>query len=111
MAFTSVEFTKHALDQISKRQIGSNQILNTLNDPDRTRFERGCLIAERDTTAGNFIRVVYVEKLTANGTVARVITVIRNYPINRRPHPARRRPVPWNHSSGSSMILRSTRST
>lgn len=80
MAFTSVEYTQHAVDQMVKRHVGEGQVVNTLNNPNRTRLERGKLIAERDTAYGNFIRVVYVERLTDNGTVARVVTVIRISP-------------------------------
>lgn len=80
MAFTSIEYSQHALDQMEERRIGKGQIENTLRNPDRTRFDRDRLIAERNTAAGNFIRVVYVEKLTSNGTVARVVTVIRITP-------------------------------
>lgn len=80
MAFTLIEYTQHALDQMDKRRVGRNQVESTLNNPNRTRFDRGCLIAERDTAYGNFVRVVYVEKLTDSGTVARVVTVIRISP-------------------------------
>ena len=80
MAFASIEYSQHARDQMQDRRISRNQVERSLRDPDRLRLERNRLVAERDTAAGNYIRVVYVERLTDHGTVALVITAIRIKP-------------------------------
>ena len=80
MAFVSIEYSPHARDQIRDRRIGINQVERTLRTPERLRLERNRLVAERETEAGNIIRVVYVERLTERGAVALVITAIRVTP-------------------------------
>lgn len=77
VAFASIDYSPHARDQMRERRIGVSQVERTLRDPDQLRLERNRLIAERDAAAGNFIRVVYIEKLTDRGSVALVITAIR----------------------------------
>lgn len=60
-----------------ERSISKKQVERAIEQPDRLAYEGGKLVAERDTSAGNTIRVVYVERLTSDGETAHVVTVIR----------------------------------
>jgi hypothetical protein len=64
MAFSVVTFSKHARERMEERFISRQQVEQALFQPDTVRLEKGVLIAERKTTAGNTIRVVYKEVLT-----------------------------------------------
>lgn len=78
MAFLVVTYSQHALDRMGERNIGKNQIERTLHQPDKVTLQKDKkLVAERVTSHGNTIRVVYVERLTGNGPEAHVVTVIR----------------------------------
>ncbi|WP_189093283.1 DUF4258 domain-containing protein [Deinococcus ruber] len=75
-------YSPHALDSMRKRHIHKNQVEKAVLSPDRLTEDpaRSRWVAERDTSAGNFIRVVYAE--TPNGVeiVTTVITAIRITP-------------------------------
>jgi hypothetical protein len=60
-----------------ERLITRGQVESTLLRPDRLSVDDGKLVAERRTSMGNVIRVVYVERLTDQGNSAHVITAIR----------------------------------
>jgi hypothetical protein len=60
-----------------QRRIHRSQAELTLREPDTVRYERGQLVAERATSSGNVIRVVYVEQLTDGGITALIVTVVR----------------------------------
>jgi hypothetical protein len=77
VAFSVVTYSEHALDRMELRSIARNQVERTLHEPDRLTLQKDKLVAERSTSHGNTIRVVYVERLTGNGTEAHVVTVIR----------------------------------
>jgi hypothetical protein len=77
MAFSVVTYSKHARERMEERNISRQQVEQTLFHPDTVRLDKGVLIAERETTAGNTIRVVYREVLTNQGQAAHVITTIR----------------------------------
>jgi hypothetical protein len=77
MAFSVVTFSRHARERMEERNISRQQVEQTLFQPDTVRLEKGVLIAERKTTAGNTIRVVDKEELTDQGQAAHVITTIR----------------------------------
>ena len=77
MAFSVVTYSNHARERMTERSISKRQVELTLFRPDSVRLSKGRLIAERRTTAGNTIRVVYREQLTNQGQTAHVITVIR----------------------------------
>jgi hypothetical protein len=64
------------------RRIGANQIERAVLEPDRlTRnLKTGRWMAGRDTSAGNFIRVIYVESSSGLQIVTTVITAIRITP-------------------------------
>ncbi|HET7034074.1 MAG TPA: DUF4258 domain-containing protein [Thermomicrobiaceae bacterium] len=72
-----VEFHPHARLRMAERRISENQVLHTLNEPDR-RYPSydGRTVAERDTMPGNILRVIYVERL--QGVL--VLSVIRIAP-------------------------------
>lgn len=57
------EFSDHARARMIERRISENQVRNTLNNPDRTYPGRGGrTIAERETEAGNTLRVIYIDR-------------------------------------------------
>jgi hypothetical protein len=80
MRFTKVEYDAHATDQMIQRRISRNQVVATLERPDREGPGHTAprIVAERVTSAGNTIRVVYVT--LDGGRTAYVITVIRVAP-------------------------------
>jgi hypothetical protein len=76
VAYQRVDFDPHARQRMEERKIGENQVLRAIAEPDRQYpSHSGRFVAERQTAAGNVIRVVYVEQ--DNGATAFVITVIR----------------------------------
>lgn len=76
MAYQRIVYHAHARDRMRLRSIAEHQVLATLNRPDRLfPSHSGRLVAERDTTAGNTLRVVFVEQV--GDTTAFVLTVIR----------------------------------
>jgi hypothetical protein len=76
MAYARIDYDRHARDKMRERLVSERQIAAALNRPDRLLAgHSGRLIAERDTAAGNTLRVVFVEQ--RGGTVAYVITVYR----------------------------------
>ncbi len=78
--YTAVTYSNHARDQMRLRLIGEEQAERTIAAPTRSYPSTnppGRIVAERVTTVGNTLRVVYVELPTAQGTVAHVVTVIR----------------------------------
>lgn len=77
MSFERVRLTKHARDRQRGRRISLEQIKRTLNHPHRLERQGERFIAERDTTQGNILRVVYT--LEQDGA-ALVLTVIRISP-------------------------------
>ncbi|MEA2524024.1 MAG: hypothetical protein QOF73_1251, partial [Thermomicrobiales bacterium] len=77
MAIAVVTYSQHARDRMDERSISKGQVERTIAQPDRLTYEGSKLVAERRTSAGNTIRVVYVERLTDDGTAAHVVTVIR----------------------------------
>lgn len=63
-----------------QRNIPRNQILRTLNEPERDYPSGDKRVAERTTKAGNVIQVVYVEDFEPDPEVdAFIITVDRIY--------------------------------
>ena len=47
---------------MKERRISEDQVLSTLNNPDRTYPSRGKQVAERQTGAGNTLRVFYIDR-------------------------------------------------
>ncbi len=82
MADRTFQYSSHALSQMAVRWIGANQVESTVLKPDRlSRSSRtGRWTAERDTSAGNFIRVVYVESQSGIQIITTLITAIRITP-------------------------------
>lgn len=63
MRFKKIKLSSHARKRMRQRNIPRNQILRTLNDPERVYESGGKMVAERSTGAGNVIQVVYVERV------------------------------------------------
>ena len=75
-----VTYSRHARDQMALRLISERQVERTIDAPNRrspSTNPTGRLIAERETEAGNTLRVVYVDRSTPTGDAAHVVTVIR----------------------------------
>ena len=62
MKFEKIKLSNHARKRIRQRNISRNQLLRTLNEPERTYPSEDKLVAERSTGAGNVIQVIYVER-------------------------------------------------
>lgn len=60
MKFERIKLSSHARKRMRQRHISRNQILRTLNDPERAYPSGDKMVAERSTEAGNVIQVVYV---------------------------------------------------
>lgn len=61
MKFEKIKLSSHARKRMRQRNIPRNQIMRTLNEPDRAYPSGDKMVAERSTQAGNVIQVVYVE--------------------------------------------------
>ena len=71
-----VEDDAHARRRMREQRVSERQVATTLRNPDRLLpGHSGRLVAERNTEAGNIVRVVYEER--NGGSVAYVWTVIR----------------------------------
>jgi len=78
--YVAVVLHPHALDRMGTRLISRRQIEQVIASPTRTfpsTNPPGGIVAERLTTAGNTLRVVYVEREGPDGLEAFVLTVIR----------------------------------
>lgn len=62
MRFEEIKLSNHARKRMRQRNIPRNQILVTLNDPERVYPSGDKMVAERSTGAGNMIQVIYVER-------------------------------------------------
>jgi hypothetical protein len=64
---------------MEERRISVGQVEATINYPDTVKVQpNGNLCAERRTSAGNTLRIIYVEKISpAHGRHILVVTVIR----------------------------------
>ncbi len=79
MRYETIRLSNHARKRMRQRNIPRNQILRTLNEPER-RYESGDqMVAERSTTAGNVVQVVYVEspEELLRGADAYIISLVR----------------------------------
>lgn len=75
--YAQVTYAAHARLRMRERFISERQIVNTLEQPDRSFPSKGKLVAERATARGNTLRVVYVEQVGPLGLTAHVISVVR----------------------------------
>jgi hypothetical protein len=77
VSFEHVRLSKHARARLRERRISLEQIKRTLNHPHRLERQGERFVAERDTTRGNVLRVVYT--LEQDGA-ALIVTAIRISP-------------------------------
>ncbi|MEJ7841807.1 MAG: DUF4258 domain-containing protein [Rubrobacter sp.] len=77
MRFEKIKLSNHARKRMRQRNIPRNQILRTLNEPERVYPSKGKMVAERSTEAGNVIQVVYVERAGDYGEDAFVVSLVR----------------------------------
>lgn len=78
MKFEKIKLSNHARKRMRQRNIPRNQIMRTLNEPERVYESGKKMVAERSTEAGNVIQVVYVENFEPDPEVdAFVITLVR----------------------------------
>ncbi len=80
MKFERIKLSSHARKRMRQRNIPRQQILRTLNEPERSYpgAEVGESVAERSTEGGNVVRVVYVEEPEEHpGYDAYIITLVR----------------------------------
>ena len=72
-------YIPHALERMAQRHISRSQVENAVLDPQKLSQNPDTLrwTADRDTTAGNFIRVVYAEGPDGVEIITTVITAIR----------------------------------
>ena len=76
MARLRIEYHPHALLRMRQRKVGPLQVEATVSEPHRLRpSHSNRLVDERDTAAGNTLRVVYEAR--DGGETAYVWTVIR----------------------------------
>jgi len=77
MNYARIDYHPHAQARMAARRIAPRQVARVLAAADRAYpgNQPGRLVAERDTAAGNTLRVVDVER--DGGATAYVLTVIR----------------------------------
>lgn len=79
MKFERIKLSSHARKRMRQRNIPRNQIMRTLNEPERDYPSGDKRVAERTTEAGNVIQVVYVENYEPDPSVdAFIITLVRS---------------------------------
>ena len=59
--FEKIRLSNHARKRMRQQNLPRNQILRTLNEPERQYKSGDQMVAERSTVAGNVVQVVYVE--------------------------------------------------
>lgn len=80
------DYSPHALAQMQLRRIKKNQVEKTINHPHNFYRSRERFVAERTTSYGNTLRVVYtVEPNDDNTMRAVIITAIRISRPRRQP--------------------------
>jgi hypothetical protein len=80
MKFERIKLSNHARKRMRQRNISRNQIVRTLNEPERVYLNGDAMVAERSTEAGNVVQVVYVEDFEPDPEVdAFIITLVRIY--------------------------------
>lgn len=78
MRFERIKLSNHARKRMRQRNIPRNQILRTLNEPERVYESGDKMVAERSTEAGNVVRVVYVESFEAAPEIdAFIVSLVR----------------------------------
>lgn len=78
MKFEKIKLSNHARKRMRQRNIPRNQIMRTLNEPERVYGSGDAIVAERSTEAGNVVQVVYVEQFEPDSEIdAFVITLVR----------------------------------
>lgn len=78
MKFEKIKLSRHARKRVRQRNISHNNILLTLNEPERLYQSGDKMVAERFTEAGNVIQVVYVERAEHQPEEdAFIVTVVR----------------------------------
>lgn len=78
--YTAIGYDPHAWDRMRERRVSEQQVERAIANPTQSAPSTdppGRIVAEYDTTAGNTLRVVYVEVATAGGTEAFVLPVLR----------------------------------
>jgi hypothetical protein len=81
MPYNQVIFSAHALRRMRERRISQAQVTRAINQPDTLSVSRGLFVAERRTSSGNTLRVVFHEQAGAQQVInAVVITAIRMAP-------------------------------
>ncbi len=86
LGYNVVEFTRHALEQMTRRIITEEQVLETLRNPDETGLptQEGRHRVRRSISRYRYVDVVYIEQ--RNLVVVTVISVQKD-----RPRPLRTR--------------------
>lgn len=77
MRFEKIKLSNHARKRMRQRNISRNQILRTLNEPERVYPSGGKMVAELSTEAGNVIQVIYVERSGNYEEDAFVVSLVR----------------------------------
>ena len=78
MKFEKIKLSNHARKRMRQRNIPRNQILRTLNEPERVDTSGDKKVAERSTEVGNVIQVIYIENpKNYPGMDAFVISLVR----------------------------------
>ena len=78
--YAAIGYDPHARVRMGERRVSEEQVERAIGNPTRrypSTDPPGRIIVEYDTTAGNTLRVVYVEIPTVNGSEAFVLTVVR----------------------------------
>jgi predicted fused transcriptional regulator/phosphomethylpyrimidine kinase len=77
MPFANIAYTPHVLKRMRERRISQKQVEKVLAEPHKAYSSGDRMVAERRTSAGNTLRVVYLEGPYGTEQGALVITVIR----------------------------------
>lgn len=80
MRYDYVEYDIHAVERMDQRMLADDLVQDVLEDPAyryRGRRDPGRWIAEKVTTRGTALRVVYVERFDERGLGAVILTVYR----------------------------------
>jgi hypothetical protein len=77
MKYAQITYTAHARLRMRERRISDQQIVDILENPDRTISRGDKRVVQQIMPRGRRLEVIFVEERLSTGVAARVITVIR----------------------------------
>ncbi len=78
-----VQFTKHAEEKLSERDIGKKVVATTIQNPDEKLLGRGNSIIAQKEVSGKMLRVIFREKQQHYIVITAYFTEKKRYEVNK----------------------------